>query len=74
MPKSSQVLDKPGASDNLRATLDIGVVSQILGISRDKLYDMVRKDQFPAIKCGQRYVVSKAVVDRILSGEIVLKQ
>jgi excisionase family DNA binding protein len=34
-------------------------VSQVLGIGINQAYDLVKKDSFPSLKTGHRYLISK---------------
>ena len=52
-----------------RLTYSIEEVSRILGISRSHAYKAVETGQIPSIVIGHRKLVSKAVLDEILSAK-----
>ena len=45
--------------DELPLMLSVPEVASVLGISRAGAYDLVRSDDFPALKIGSRIVVPK---------------
>ena len=52
-----------------RLTYSIEEVSRILGISRSHAYKAVETGEIPSIVIGHRKLVSKAVLDEILSAK-----
>ena len=52
-----------------RLTYSIEEVSRILGISRSHTYKAVEACEIPSIVIGHRKLVSKAVLDEILSAK-----
>ncbi len=52
-----------------RLTYSIEEVSRILGISRSHAYKAVEIGEIPSIVIGHRKLVSKAVLDEILSAK-----
>ena len=52
-----------------RLTYSIEEVSRILGISRSHAYKAVETGEIPSIVIGHRKLVSKAVIDEILSAK-----
>ena len=52
-----------------RLTYSIEEVSRILGISRSHAYKAVEIGEIPSIVIGHRKLVSKAVIDEILSAK-----
>ena len=52
-----------------KRTYSIPEAGKLLGISRGAAYDAAAKGDLPTIKMGGRKLVSKAVLDRLLSGE-----
>lgn len=56
-------------SEVSRETLNIEAVGKILGISRPVAYELARRNQLPVpvIRLGQRMVVSKRALEKVLS-------
>jgi excisionase family DNA binding protein len=53
-----------------RGTYSIPEAAVRLGISRGHAFELVKRGELPgAIRLGGRIVVSRAVLDRVLSGE-----
>lgn len=49
----------------------VAEVSQLLGISRPKAYDLTNRSDFPVIKVGRRKVVPKKEFEEWVSREAV---
>ena len=56
-----------------RATLTIGEVATLLGLARSTAYDLAKTNRLPVpvIRAGKRVFVSRALVERVLAGEVV---
>jgi excisionase family DNA binding protein len=54
-------------------TITVEDVANRLGIGRNQAYETVKKGKIPAIQFGRRWLIARATVDRILSGEIAIK-
>lgn len=51
-------------------TVPVPVAARAYGISRAQGYELARRGELPGvIKLGGRYVVSRAVMERVLNGE-----
>ena len=50
------------------ATLTVRQAARLLGISVDTAYESIRRGQLPALHFGRRIVVSRVMVERLLSG------
>lgn len=51
-------------------TVSVPEAARAYGISRGQAYELARRDELPGvIKLGGRYVVSRAVMERVLNGE-----
>jgi len=55
-----------------RQTLDFPDFCKVLGIGETKGRDLVRRGLVPCIRVGRRVVISRRVLDEILTGERVL--
>jgi len=53
----------------VRKTLNVDEVAQLLGIGRTLAYQAVRRGEIPSIRIGNRYLVSKAALEAVISGE-----
>lgn len=54
-----------------RLTVDVPKAAEMLGISRAYAFELARDGRLPgAIKLGNRIVVSREVIDRMLAGEV----
>ncbi len=53
------------------ATVTLPEAAELLGISRDHAYQLVRRDEFPCrvIRLGRRVVVPTAELDRLLAAD-----
>jgi len=51
-----------------RETCSVVEAGQRLGISRNAAYEAARRGELPTIRIGRRLLVSKKVLDRLLSG------
>lgn len=49
--------------------LSVTEAGRLLGICRDSAYAAVRSGALPAIRLGKRIVVSRQVIERMLSGD-----
>jgi excisionase family DNA binding protein len=45
-----------------------------LGLSRNVVYRELRKGTIPSLKVGDRYVISRAIVEQLLRGELIGRQ
>lgn len=52
-----------------RKTLNVDEVAQLLGIGRTLAYQAVRRGEIPSIRIGNRYLVPKAALEAVISGE-----
>lgn len=53
-----------------RMTYSVEEVAILLGIGRQHAYNLAKANKLPGlIKLGNRYVVSKARIDRVVNGE-----
>lgn len=52
------------------ATVNVPEAAAEIGISSDLLYDAIRRKKFPALKIGKRVVISRRILERVLSGEV----
>jgi predicted DNA-binding transcriptional regulator AlpA len=51
-------------------TVNVPEAAREYGISRGQAYELARRGELPGvIKLGGRYVVSRAVMERVLNGE-----
>lgn len=51
--------EKFGSYDDLPLTLTVPEVSGVLGLSRAKAYDLVRREGFPSMRIGTRILVPR---------------
>jgi excisionase family DNA binding protein len=59
--------------DDGRFTLNLDEVAKILGISRAYAYAAARSGSLPTIRVGRRWLVSRATVERLLVGDLVIE-
>ncbi len=52
-----------------RKTLNVDEVAQMLGIGRTLAYQAVRRGEIPSIRIGNRYLVPKAALEKIINAE-----
>jgi excisionase family DNA binding protein len=53
-------------------TITVEDVANRLGIGKNQAYDAVKEGKIPATKFGRRWLIARATIDRILSGEITI--
>jgi excisionase family DNA binding protein len=51
------------------ATMTVVEAAKRLGIGRNQAYQAVHAGKIPALRIGQRWLISRAAFDRMLSGE-----
>jgi excisionase family DNA binding protein len=56
----------------IRATVNVEEAAAILGIGRTHAYRLVRTGKFPVpvITIGERYVISRRLLDELLAGKL----
>jgi excisionase family DNA binding protein len=59
--------------DDGRLTLNLDEAPKILGVSRAYAYAAARDGSLPTIRIGRRWLVSRSVVERLLSGHLAIK-
>ncbi len=52
-----------------RLTLDVFKAAQLLGISRNLAYDMVKAGNLPVVKLGKRLLVPKKALEQMLESD-----
>ena len=52
-----------------RLTYTVPETAKLLGIGRNQAYDAVKTKQLPSIRIGNRLLVPRAALDRMLAGE-----
>jgi excisionase family DNA binding protein len=51
-------------------TVTVTEAARTYGISRGQAYELARRGELPGVvRLGRRYVVSRAVMERVLNGE-----
>lgn len=50
-----------------RLTMTVPEAAAALGVSPRHLYDLVRSDEFPAVKLGRRIIIPRSAVDEVLA-------
>jgi excisionase family DNA binding protein len=53
-------------------TITVEDAANRLGIGRNQAYEAVKEGKIPAIQFGRRWLIARATIDRILSGEITI--
>ncbi len=57
-----------------RKTLNVDEVAQLLGIGRTLAYQAVRRGEIPSIRIGNRYLVPKAALEKVINAVGVLHE
>ena len=52
-----------------RLTVDVSDAAILLGISRSTAFNLVRRRVIPSIRLGRRLLISKRVIERLLSSD-----
>ena len=52
-----------------RATLSVKEAARVLGVGKNQLYAAVKVGEMPVVRIGSRLLISRAVLERMLSGE-----
>jgi excisionase family DNA binding protein len=58
-----------GRSEHSAATMTVVQAAKRLGIGRNQAYQAVHAGKIPALRIGQRWLIPRAALDRMLSGE-----
>ncbi len=53
-----------------RVMIGVKDIMQRMGIGRDRAYEIIKRNEFPTIKVGRRYLVHSDVFDKWLRGEM----
>jgi excisionase family DNA binding protein len=53
-----------------RRTVTVEEAGKMLGIGRNQAYEAARRGDLPVIKMGKRLLVPRAVLEKMLSGEV----
>jgi excisionase family DNA binding protein len=64
-PRTSH--EAPGSSAESKQVLTVSEAANFLGISRTLAYDLVAKEQLPAVRLGRRIVVPARALDALLA-------
>src|SRR5260370_38887230 len=57
---------KRHAPDPETMTVPVAVIARKLGLSMESVYAAIRNREIPGVRVGQRYLVAKDVLDRLL--------
>ncbi len=57
-----------------RVMIGVTEIMQMMGIGRNRAYEIIKQKEFPSIKVGRRYLVHKEVFEKWLKGELVTKR
>lgn len=55
--------------ENVKLTISVPEAGQMLGVSRNKAYDLARQGIIPTIRLGRKLVVPRARFEAWLNGE-----
>lgn len=55
---------------NERLTYSVREAAQLLGLSRNSVYQAIMKGEIPHMKVGKRLLIPRAQLDRMLNGEM----
>jgi excisionase family DNA binding protein len=64
--KQTVEASRPKAADSQRRTVSVDEASRILGISRGSAYTLAKTGELPTIRLGNRVLVPKAALERLL--------
>lgn len=53
-----------------RVMIGVNEIMQMMGIGRNRAYEIIKQKEFPSIKVGRRYLVHKEVFEKWLKGEL----
>ena len=56
--------------DMQRTVLKPEDVAEVCGVSLRLVYRQLRKGNIPSVKCGDRYLISRAALEKWLSGGV----
>jgi excisionase family DNA binding protein len=51
-----------------RLTLTVSEAAQLLGVSRNSLYEAVRRNEVPHLRIGRRIVIPRRQLENLLDG------
>jgi excisionase family DNA binding protein len=55
---------------NEKVMLGVKDIMKLMGIGRDRAYEIIKKGEFRSIQVGRRYLVHEQVFENWLKGEI----
>jgi excisionase family DNA binding protein len=58
---------------NGRVMLSVTDIMKIMGVGRDRAYEIIKRGEFPSIKVGRRFLVHEQVFESWLKGETTKK-
>lgn len=56
--------------ENVRLTLSVNEVAEVVGISRAHAYELVRVGRIPSLRLGRRLVVPRKALERFLDSAV----
>jgi len=56
-----------------RVMIGVNEIMQMMGIGRNRAYEIIKSNEFPSKKLGRRYLVHKDVFEKWLKGELNYK-
>ena len=59
-----------GIDLNKKVALSIKEVSELLGVSRPKVYQLIHQEDFPSFKIGGRTVVARAALEEWVYSQV----
>jgi len=57
-------------ADNERQTYNVREAAEVLGVSKNSLYQAVLRKEVPSIRIGKRILIPKAQLERLLLNEV----
>ena len=54
--------------NNEKIVLSVNEVAKLVGLSRNSIYNGIRRGEIPGIRVGKRLLVPRVALDKLLSG------
>jgi len=59
---------RPAKPDTLPLTLSVSEAAELLGVSRDLVYELVAQRELPALRLGRRIVLPRRALEELVNG------
>jgi excisionase family DNA binding protein len=69
----NRIETRPAQSDAASLTLSVSEAANLLGVSRDLVYELVAEGELPALRLGRRIVLPRRALEELVNGADLAK-